>query len=512
MKIFKPTVRKKKRILNTGLCLVIASLLITGPFLHLRASAETTDQSESAEDASTSPAGQKGQASVSEEIISMSADGAAAIFRADNAVLLQSPDVSVISASAETPVTRAEAIAAIGQLFHADTNMTAASAQWTDVSADQDLTPYINWGSSLHLIYPRTDTEFAPNDTISREDFIMILYRALNSAGLELQTDGQAVTWSDSRMISDYADEAVDTLSAAGIIETGEDDMLRPEEPITQASAYQILLKTYRSLYEDLQEEVVFDDTASIPEMTKLKEELEQELGRQSNNWAVYVKCLDTGQEIAVNDSHMCSASLIKLFVAGTYLRAIEDGTVEDTSSNSGYLTSMISRSSNTAWIGLETALGHGNQDKGIDLVNAFIQSEGYKQTERKLAVSKAVSSVGYSNFSTVSEVGDVLDRVYHRTYVSADASERLENLMLDQEHRQKIPSGLPYGTVCANKTGELSDIQNDSAIVWSDGCDYVLIVMSEGNRSEGSAVREISNISSIVYDYFNPEDTSGDW
>ena len=75
--------RKKKRILNTGICLVIASLLITGPFLHLRASAETTDQSESAEDASTSTAGQKGQVSVSEEIISMSADGAAAIFRAD---------------------------------------------------------------------------------------------------------------------------------------------------------------------------------------------------------------------------------------------------------------------------------------------------------------------------------------------------------------------------------------------------------------------------------------------
>jgi hypothetical protein len=35
---------------------------------------------------------------------------------------------------------------------------------------------------------------------------------------------------------------------------------------------------------------------------------------------------------------------------------------------------------------------------------------------------------------------------------------------------------------------------------------------MSEENRSEGSAVREISNISSIVYDYFNPGDTSGDW
>ena len=504
--------RKKKRILNTGICLVIASLLITGPFLHLRASAETTDQSESAEDASTSTAGQKGQVSVSEEIISMSADGAAAIFRADKAVLLQSPDISVISDYAETPVTRAEAIAAIGQLFHADTNMTAASAQWTDVSADQDLTAYINWGSSLHLIYPRTDTEFAPNDTISTEDFIMILYRALNSTGLEPQAVGQADSWEDRQMISDYAADAIDTLSAAGILESGEDGKLRPGEPITQASAYQILEKTYQSLYEDLQEEVVFDDTAAIPEITKLKEELEQELGRQSNNWAVYVKCLDTGQEIAVNDSHMCSASLIKLFVAGTYLQAIEDGTVEDTSANSGYLTSMISRSSNTAWIGLETALGHGNQDKGIDLVNAFIQSQGYQQTERKLAVSKAISSVGYSNYSTVCEVGDVLDRVYHRTYVSADASERLENLMLDQEHRQKIPSGLPYGTVCANKTGELSDIQNDSAIVWSDGCDYVLIVMSEGNRSEGSAVREISNISSIVYDYFNPEDTSGDW
>ena len=258
----------------------------------------------------------------------MSADGAAAIFRADKAVLLQSPDISVISDYAETPVTRAEAIAAIGQLFHADTNMTAASAQWTDVSADQDLTAYINWGSSLHLIYPRTDTEFAPNDTISTEDFIMILYRALNSAGLEPRAVGQAESWEDRQMISDYAADAIDNLSAAGILESGEDGKLRPGEPITQASAYQILEKTYQSLYEDLQEEVVFDDTAAIPEMTKLKEELEQELGRQSNNWAVYVKCLDTGQEIAVNDSHMCSASLIKLFVAGTYLQAIEDGTV----------------------------------------------------------------------------------------------------------------------------------------------------------------------------------------
>ena len=121
--------RNKKRILNTGLCLVIASLLIAGPILHLRVSAETTDQPESAENASTSLTGRKEQASVSEEIISMSADGAAAIFRADNAVLLQSPDVSVISESSETPVTRAEAIAAIGQLFHADTNMTVAAAQ-----------------------------------------------------------------------------------------------------------------------------------------------------------------------------------------------------------------------------------------------------------------------------------------------------------------------------------------------------------------------------------------------
>ena len=59
---------------------------------------------------------------------------------------------------------------------------------------------------------------------------------------------------------------------------------------------------------------------------------------------------------------------------------------------------------------------------------------------------------------------------------------------------------------ICANKTGELSDVQNDAAIIRGDTCTYILVVMSEGNRTQRAGIREIGRISEMVYDFLNEE------
>ena len=94
-----------------------------------------------------------------------------------------------------------------------------------------------------------------------------------------------------------------------------------------------------------------------------------------------------------------------------------------------------------------------------------------------------------------------LLERIYKGTCVSKPASDKMKNLLLNQQRRVKIPAGLPSGTKVANKTGETSSVQHDMAIVWGPKTDYVICVLSSG-LGEYSAIREIQKISARVYDY----------
>lgn len=80
---------------------------------------------------------------------------------------------------------------------------------------------------------------------------------------------------------------------------------------------------------------------------------------------------------------------------------------------------------------------------------------------------------------------------------------------MLDQQSTYKIPAALPDNTVCANKTGEVSDAENDAAIIYSPGGDYILCIMSGKWSSGNEAISHIRDISRIVYNHFNPPEAS---
>ena len=72
---------------------------------------------------------------------------------------------------------------------------------------------------------------------------------------------------------------------------------------------------------------------------------------------------------------------------------------------------------------------------------------------------------------------------------------------MNQQQRRSKIPAGLPTGVTVGNKTGELSNVENDAAIVYSAGGTYVLCVMSENLSDTYQAQQFIARTSSVVYE-----------
>ena len=158
-----------------------------------------------------------------------------------------------------------------------------------------------------------------------------------------------------------------------------------------------------------------------------------------------------------------------------------------------------------------------GELDDNVDpastmqVVNAFAQAHGYGDTSqgRDLRDYREVPAEG-ENYTSVRDCGLFLERIYHGDCVSAQASAKMLDLLKQQTRTWKIPAGVPEGVVTANKTGELSDTENDAAIVYSPGGDYVLCVTSTGLTDTSAAQQNIVSISSTVYQYMNGEQQEG--
>ena len=79
--------------------------------------------------------------------------------------------------------------------------------------------------------------------------------------------------------------------------------------------------------------------------MEALARTLEAEIAPYGGDWAVYVRNLNNGTVINLGDQSLPSASVIKIFIAGAYLEAVEEGRLEDTCADS--LRYMITESDN---------------------------------------------------------------------------------------------------------------------------------------------------------------------
>jgi beta-lactamase class A len=74
----------------------------------------------------------------------------------------------------------------------------------------------------------------------------------------------------------------------------------------------------------------------------------------------------------------------------------------------------------------------------------------------------------------------------------------------LRQEFNDRIPAGLPPGTRVAHKTGEITAVAHDAAIVYPAGrrSPYVLVVLTRGIKEPGASASLIADISRLVYQY----------
>ncbi len=137
----------------------------------------------------------------------------------------------------DTNVTRGMLITVIGRMNGVkpeNTDMT-----YTDVNKDMYYAPYIAWGTENGIVSGYSDTEFAPDELVTREQVAAMLWRYAQYIGKDVSVgeNTNILSYADAAEANDYAVPAIQWACGSGIMSGYTDNTLRPQNNATRAEA-----------------------------------------------------------------------------------------------------------------------------------------------------------------------------------------------------------------------------------------------------------------------------------
>lgn len=199
------------------------------------------------------------------------------------------------------------------------------------------------------------------------------------------------------------------------------------------------------------------------------------------------IKNLETGAHTTYNNKKMNSASLIKLFIMETVFDEMKKGSYELSEEKEKELGLMITESKNTSANLFVDDFGGVDDTRKVteqNIINKNIKARGYKYTEinRKMHdKTPPEGPSGYQNYTSSEDVLTILEGIYSKTRFDEPYNSYALNLLKNQTRRSKIPAKIfsKYpGITVANKTGELSQVENDAALILSDDFKLIFVVL----------------------------------
>jgi beta-lactamase class A len=108
----------------------------------------------------------------------------------------------------------------------------------------------------------------------------------------------------------------------------------------------------------------------------------------------------------------------------------------------------------------------------------------------------------GMNNTTTAYAFARVLEAIARGRAASPESTREMLAILERQRFREQIPAGLPQGVRAGNKTGSITRINHDGAIVMPEGRQpYVLVVLTRGFTSKQVAATASREISARVYE-----------
>ncbi len=101
--------------------------------------------------------------------------------------------------------------------------------------------------NALGIVKGKSETEFAPNDSLTREEAAVILYRLINKIYPGWDATAQYFDFADSGQISDWAMNDIQVICNMGIMQGVGDNRFAPKELYTTEQAIATLVRVYNN-------------------------------------------------------------------------------------------------------------------------------------------------------------------------------------------------------------------------------------------------------------------------
>lgn len=149
--------------------------------------------------------------------------------------------------SPDTKMTRGMFVTVLGRLAQADTS-SYTSSSFTDVANDTYYAAFIEWATKHSIVNGMGNRTFAPNEPITREQMVAMLYSYTKAMGINLPQIKEEINFTDSDQISEYAKEAVKIMQRAGIIGGKEGKLFDPKGEASRAEVSAVLSRFVKLL------------------------------------------------------------------------------------------------------------------------------------------------------------------------------------------------------------------------------------------------------------------------
>ena len=128
-------------------------------------------------------------------------------------------------------------------LYRLEGSPAAAGSSFADVAADAYYADAVAWAAQNGIVMGYSDTQFAPDDNITREQMASILYRYASYKGYDVSAQSELAGYTDISAISDYALTAMKWANGSGLINGRTDTTIEPQESASRAEVAAILMR-----------------------------------------------------------------------------------------------------------------------------------------------------------------------------------------------------------------------------------------------------------------------------
>lgn len=162
---------------------------------------------------------------------------------ADVAYVAEKGLMDGVSETAFEPDAKADRATVVVALYRlAGSPEVTAENPFTDVAEDASYRDAVVWAKENNVTNGTSDTTFAPEKEITRQDLVTLIHRYTKNSGKDVSVgeDTNILSYEDVETVKDYAIEAFQWACGAGVI-SGSDGKLLPRDNTTRAQLAKII-------------------------------------------------------------------------------------------------------------------------------------------------------------------------------------------------------------------------------------------------------------------------------